>query len=130
MTFWVVFCNLSPVSPADGYGLPIVIIKVHAQVQMNRTGTAQSRGQKLTDLPNVGPAIARQLQSIGIKAPEDLIGKDPLELYEKLCTGTGRRQDPCLLDVFLSISDYMKGKEARRWWEYTAMRKRLYGRLR
>lgn len=130
MTFGVVFCNLSPVSPADGYALPTLLLMAHAQVQMNRTGTAQSREQKLTDLPNVGAAIARQLQSIGIKAPEDLVGKDPMELYKKLCTETGRRQDPCLLDVFLSISDYMKGKEARRWWEYTAMRKRLYGRLR
>jgi hypothetical protein len=37
--------------------------------------------------------------------------------------------DPCLLDVFLSVSDYMEGKEARRWWEYTAMRKQLYPRL-
>lgn len=106
-----------------------VMEKLRRHEEMNRSTIAQSGEGKLTDLPNVGEAIARQLESIGVYAPEDLVGQDPLELYRKLCTLKGRRMDPCLLDVFLSVSDYMEGKEARRWWEYTAMRKQLYPRL-
>ena len=31
---------------------------------------------ELTDLPNIGKAIASDLHSIGIQHPQDLIGKD------------------------------------------------------
>lgn len=82
---------------------------------------------KLTDLPNVGPAIARHLESIGIRAPAEVTGQDPLALYEALCAERGRRVDPCVLDVFLSITDFMNGNPPRQWWEYTAERKRRYG---
>ena len=44
---------------------------------------------KLEDLMNVGPSIADDLRGIGIMHPDDLIGKDPYALYEKLCRQTG-----------------------------------------
>jgi hypothetical protein len=84
---------------------------------------------ELMDLPNVGPAIAQALESIGIRAPGDLVGCDPLELYEDLCRKREQRQDPCVLDVFMSITDFMNGNSPRTWWAYTAERKRRYGRL-
>ena len=38
----------------------------------------------LTDLPNIGEAIARDLRLIGIQHPIDLIGKDAYQLYDEL----------------------------------------------
>ena len=52
-----------------------------------------------------------------------------LELYETLCAKSRCRHDPCVLDTFMSITDFMSGHKPRPWWEYTAERKRLYGRI-
>jgi len=79
----------------------------------------------LTDLPNVGPAIEKDLRRIGIERPRQLVGKDALELYLRLCEATGRREDPCLLDTLMSVVDFMNGGEPKVWWAYTAERKRL-----
>jgi len=74
---------------------------------MNPRKVERSRTRKLTDLPNVGTATARDLQLIGIRVPEDLRDRDPLQLYERLCQRTGVRQDLCVLDVYMSITDYV-----------------------
>jgi len=82
--------------------------------------------QKLTDLPNIGVSLANDLQSIGIECPSELVGQDPYVIYSKLCEMMGQRNDPCVLDVMISIVDFMNGNEPRVWWEYTAMRKNKY----
>jgi hypothetical protein len=94
---------------------------------MNPSRVERSRMHTLTDLPNVGPAIARDLALIGIRAPKDVVGRDPLELYETLCARSRRRHDPCVLDIFMSITHFMNGHEPLPWWQYTAERKRRYG---
>ena len=38
---------------------------------------------RLIDLPNIGKAIAKDLQLIGIDHPRELIGKDPFNLYKR-----------------------------------------------
>jgi hypothetical protein len=86
----------------------------------NPDRTAVSR---LDALPNIGPAIASDLQRIGIHNPQQLVGKDPFELYESLCRKTGQKHDLCLLDVFMSAVDFMQGGEPRTWWSFTAARK-------
>ena len=48
----------------------------------------------LEDIPNVGPAIASDMQLIGVRSPQDLLGKDPYEMYDDLCHTTGVRHDP------------------------------------
>ena len=83
----------------------------------------------LTDLPNVGKATARDLELIGINAPADLAGKDPLQLYQALCHKTGTRQDPCVLDVFMSLTHFMAGGPPQPWWTWTEERKQRHGRL-
>ena len=37
------------------------------------------------------------------------------------------RHDPCVLDVFMSITRFMDGDPPRPWWDYTAERKALLG---
>ena len=77
----------------------------------------------LTSIPNVGPAIARKLQRLGVQEPADLRVQDADELFERLCALDGRRHDPCLLDTFHAAVDVADGKPARPWWEYSRERK-------
>lgn len=94
---------------------------------MNPAKVNRSKLGKLTDLPNIGTAIAADLRLLGIEKPDDLAGRSPLELYHMLSSIKGMRQDPCLLDVFISITRFMNGEEPRPWWHYTAERKREFG---
>jgi hypothetical protein len=78
---------------------------------------------ELTSLPNVGPAVARKLERLGLHEPADLRGRDPYELFDRLCVLDGRRHDPCLLDTFVAAVSYADGGPARPWWEFSRERK-------
>jgi hypothetical protein len=82
--------------------------------------------EALEQLPNIGPALARDLRSIGVAHPRELAAHDGFALYRALCAKTGRRQDPCVLDTFLAATDFMRGAPAAPWWAYTARRKRQF----
>lgn len=79
----------------------------------------------LKSIPNVGQATVRYLNLVGVNRPRDLVGKDPIFLYSNLCKVTGKRFDPCLADVFISAVRYMEGAPPKKWWAYTAERKRI-----
>ena len=83
----------------------------------------------LTDLPNIGPSLAADLRLLGIETPQQLTGRDGFDLYRRLCDITQTRHDPCVLDTFLSITDFMAGNPARPWWYFTAERKRRWPSL-
>lgn len=83
--------------------------------------------EELRKLANIGPAMARDLARLGITEPAQLAGRDPVELYERLCALDGHRHDPCVLDTFMSAVDQADGAPPRPWWTYTAERKRLSG---
>jgi len=78
---------------------------------------------RLEDLPNVGPAIAATLRRVDVRKPSDLAGRDPYALFDELAASTGRRYDPCLLDVFIAATRFMNGGPAKPWWAYTKERK-------
>jgi len=96
---------------------------------MNPAKVVRARVEKLTDLPNVGPAMARDLTLLGIVEPRQLTGQDARYLYDRLCTLTATRHDPCVLDVFMSLTGFMAGDAARPWWDYTGERKQRYPKL-
>jgi len=83
----------------------------------------RSRVKQLTDLPNVGKATAGDLRLLGFDSPEQMVGQCPFEMYERLCRETGQRHDPCVIDVFMSITHFLSGEPPRPWWEFTEMRK-------
>jgi hypothetical protein len=83
----------------------------------------------LEQLPNIGPSLAADLRAIGIVRPSDLRGQDAFALYRKLCTVTGQRQDPCVLDTFMAAVDFMQGAPAAPWWHYTPQRKAQFGQV-
>ena len=57
------------------------------------------------------------------QSPDDLRGRDPHELFDRLCELDGRRHDPCLLDTFVAVVSYADGGPARPWWEFSRERK-------
>jgi len=91
---------------------------------MNPVNADRRKTTKLTDLPNIGKAGASDLLLLGIASPDDLIGRDPYQMYEELCCKTGHRHDPCVIDVFISITRFMGGEKAQPWWAYTSERKK------
>ncbi len=97
-----------------------------ASVKAPKAATAADC-QRLEQLPNIGPALAADLRRLGIRHPAELHRRDPFQLYQALCRATGRRQDPCVLDTFMAITDFMGGAAPSPWWHYTARRKQLYG---
>lgn len=93
---------------------------------MNPAKVKRTKLNALTDLPNIGKAMAGDLVLLGINKPADLVGQDAVRLYEMLCDMTGVRHDPCVLDVMMSIVSFMAGKPPRPWWDFTAARKKTY----
>jgi hypothetical protein len=85
--------------------------------------------ETLEQLPNVGPALASDLRLLGILHPRELAGRDAFVLYQALCAKTGQRHDPCVLDTFMAVTDFMRGAAPAPWWHYTPQRKALYGQL-
>lgn len=81
---------------------------------------------KFTDIPNVGKAMERDFRALGMNSPRDLVGRDPYRLYQAMCERSGSRQDPCVLDTYLAVCDFMNGGPSRPWWDYTATRKKQW----
>lgn len=90
-----------------------------------RKAQCAAEAATLESIPNIGPAIARDLRRLGIDTPSALIGQDPGKLYLDLCILTGARQDPCVLDVFIAATRFMAGDPPQPWWHYTPERKRM-----
>ena len=80
---------------------------------------------KFTDIPNVGPAMMRDFKELGIKAPADLKKKDAYRMYLAMSKKKGR-QDPCVLDTYIAVVDFMNGAPPRPWFYYTKERKKKY----
>lgn len=74
----------------------------------------------LITVPNIGENTKQDLIKIGISSVEDLIGKDPEELYLKDCQVKGYQEDRCQLYVFRSAVYYAEhsthDSEKLKWW--------------
>jgi hypothetical protein len=90
---------------------------------VSRTAKKRASYLELTELPNIGPATAADLQLLGIRSPAQLVGRDPYAMYDSLCRATRQSHDSCVIDVFISAVRFMEGAPARPWWRYTAERK-------
>lgn len=97
---------------------------------MNPNKVNRNQLEKLTDLPNIGESIAADLRLIGIQSAIDLKGRDAFAMYESLCEITNTRHDPCVIDVFISITRFTDGEPPLPWWKYTDERKSILAALR
>jgi hypothetical protein len=81
--------------------------------------------RSLTDLRNVGPAALGDFAVLGIETISQLQTCQPGQLYLDLQRLTGKRQDPCVYDVFAAAVHQAKTGEAKNWWAFTNDRKAL-----
>lgn len=85
----------------------------------------QSQPTKLEELPNIGKSIASDLRAVGILLPQQLAGRDPLEIYVELAGVMGHRHDPCVLYTLMSVKHFMESGEVLPWWKFTEQGKKL-----
>ena len=61
------------------------ILKAVSPTAKGRSAAKPVRSQgKLTSLPNIGTTTAARLEKIGIRTPEDFLGRDPYEVFHTL----------------------------------------------
>lgn len=78
--------------------------------------------KKLQVIPGVGPKLSKEFLNIGIEDVSDLKGKDPKELYLKICAKQGHQVDRCVLYVCRSSVYFAENKnpdpEKLKWWNW------------
>lgn len=111
-------------------GKMLRIFSTTSSAAMNPAKVVREKVRKFSDLPNIGPAAAKDFELLGFKNPGELKGADPLELYNALSHMTGTYQDACVLDVFMSVTEFLDGNPPKPWWNFTGQRKQRYGDLR
>lgn len=84
----------------------------------------KTKKHELMTLMNVGPAILKDLQLLGIHSIFELAKADPDQLFETLQVKTGHPHDPCVWDVFAAIIHEAKTGEETPWWHWTPIRKK------
>ncbi|MEY4731793.1 MAG: hypothetical protein RL681_739 [Candidatus Parcubacteria bacterium] len=75
----------------------------------------------LQTLPGVGPSIARDLRSLGIREVKDLRGKSSDKLYQKMEKQQGRHIDRCVLYTFrcaIYFAEHPNAPRTRNWWNF------------
>ncbi len=84
--------------------------------------------RELKDLISVGKATLEDFQKLGISTVDELAKKDACELYLHLAEITGKKQDPCVEDVFAAAiaqaRDPNLPHEKCQWWYWSRMRKK------
>jgi hypothetical protein len=80
-------------------------------------------------IPNVGKEIAKDFVLLGLKTPEELISQNAFDLYIRLCQRTKSYHDPCVLDTFLAVVEFMNGKSNKKWWDFSEKRKQDFGKV-
>lgn len=86
---------------------------------------ADAREAALRDfrrIPGVGKAVSGDLWALGLRSVDELRGRDPEELYERLCELQGVRVDRCMLYTFRCAvyfaSHERHDPELLKWWSW------------
>jgi hypothetical protein len=73
-------------------------------------------------IPGIGPAMAADLEELGIFSVDDLRDKDPQALYDDLRLKRGGKMDRCVLYVFRCAVYFSKTDkpdiERLKWWNW------------
>jgi hypothetical protein len=77
---------------------------------------------ELQQVPGIGPSMAADLRTLGVRSVRDLARRDPERLYARLCAMTGARQDPCVLYTFrcavYAARTERPEPELLKWWRW------------
>jgi len=78
--------------------------------------------KELEQIPGVGERIAQDMRNIGIHSVGQLKGRDPEELYKKLCHFKASPVDRCMLYVLRCAVYYASNTkhepELLKWWNW------------
>jgi hypothetical protein len=78
--------------------------------------------RELQQIPGVGKAVARDLWDLGMRRVADLEGRDPEDLYVRLCALRGAHIDRCMLYTFRCAvyyaSETAPDPELLKWWNW------------
>jgi len=78
--------------------------------------------KEFMQIPGVGKKISEDFWKLGLRAIEDLNGKDPEELYARLCLIEGKEIDRCMLYVIRTAVYYASNKNhdpnLLKWWNW------------
>ena len=85
-------------------------------------GFSAAAASDLQVIPGVGPSIATDLQDLGYRHVDDLVGGDAEAMYRDLCALRGEHIDRCVLYVF-RCATYFAGTDAHdpellKWWNW------------
>ena len=76
--------------------------------------------KQFQSLPSIGKAGSLDLWNMGFRSIDELKGKNPMELYEKLCYITKLKHDICVLYSFRCMVYFVNEKEHEKeklnWW--------------
>jgi hypothetical protein len=78
---------------------------------------------QLSELRNIGKAMLRDFDLLGITSVAQLAAQDADELYTRISILTGARHDPCVHDTYAAAIHQAKTGEALNWWAFTPLRK-------
>lgn len=82
----------------------------------------KSTRDELQTIPGVGTTVADDLRQIGVHSVADLSGKDPQQLYDRICLAQGQQIDRCLLYVMRCAVYYASHRqhdpEKLKWWNW------------
>jgi len=89
---------------------------------MAHESALQSAIRNLSVIPGIGPSIATDLYSLGIREVGELRGANPEHLYTRLCEKQGQHVDRCVLYVFRCAVYYVSRSshdpELLKWWNW------------
>ncbi|HYM34786.1 MAG TPA: helix-hairpin-helix domain-containing protein, partial [Steroidobacteraceae bacterium] len=78
---------------------------------------------ELKNLRNIGKAMLKDFELLGVRSVKQLAGCDADKLYARIQKLTGTRHDPCVWDTYAAAIHQAKTGDARDWWEFTKVRK-------
>jgi len=83
--------------------------------------------RQLKDLVSVGTATLKDFELLGISSVEQLIDKEPEDLYEEIQHRLGQKIDICLFDVFRVAIEQARNPnlphEKCQWYYWSKVRK-------
>jgi nucleotidyltransferase/DNA polymerase involved in DNA repair len=78
---------------------------------------------ELSGLRNIGIAMRKDFEQLGIHSVKQLARCNADKLYAQIQTLTRSRHDPCVWDTYAAAIHQAKTGEALPWWEFTKVRK-------
>ena len=79
---------------------------------------------ELQSLMNVGKATLHDFELLEVTSIDELAKCCPDDLFVRLQEITGKKQDPCVWDVFASAINEARTGEKSPWWHWSKVRKK------